>query len=266
MDDHALMSPLRHKNNNLKLLIAFFGILVGVSSTSPLPPLYIALCMSIVTVYLGKVNNKAYLKILGAPLGFSLVGILIIAFFFGSGDELFGFDVFGFRLGINTEGLNMALLVLARTLGGMCCLFFLAFTTPMVELFSVLKAWKIPDVFVELSMLIYRYIFIFMDVAIAIKFAQETRLGYKDKKASFRSIAMLGSTLFIRAWEQGEKLFISMNSRCYSGKLTLFEARRPVKTSELALSALYFVSVIVLFIFTRNFTAVQIFQLLILKD
>ncbi|AKB27022.1 Transmembrane component CbiQ of energizing module of cobalt ECF transporter [Methanosarcina siciliae T4/M] len=252
MDDYALLSPLRHKNNNLKMVIAAFGLLVGVSSASPIPPLFIALCMSFATVYLGKTDKKAYLHILGAPVGFSLTGVVIIAFFFGSGPELFGFDVFGYRFTVNTEGLNMAFLVLARTLGGMCCLFFLAFTTPMVELFSVLKAWKLPDAFVELSMLIYRYIFVFLDVAISIKFAQSTRLGYKDMKTSFHSLAMLSSTLFIRAWEQGEKLFVSMNSRCYSGKLTLFEARRPVKAPELVLTAAYFISVLTLLYLTKN--------------
>lgn len=146
----------------------------------------------------------------------------------------------------------MAFLVLSRTLGGMCCLFFLSFTTPMVELFSVLKSWKLPEAFVELSMLIYRYIFVFLDVATSIKFAQSTRLGYKDLKTSFHSLAMLSSTLFIRALEQGEKLFISMNSRCYSGKLALFEARRPIKAPEIILTAAYFLSVLILHYLTKN--------------
>lgn len=252
MDDYALLSPLRYTNNNLKMIVAAFGILAGVSSDSPIPPLFIALCMSFATVYIGKTNKKVYLQILGAPVGFSLTGVVIIAFFFGAGPELFGFDVFGYRFSVNAGGLNMAFLVLARTLGGMCCLFFLALTTPMVELFSVLKAWKLPDVFVELSMLIYRYIFVFLDVAVSIKFAQSTRLGYKDMKTSFHSLAMLSSTLFIRAWEQGEKLFVSMNSRCYSGKLVLFEAKRPIKTPEIVLTAAYFLSVLLLLYFTRN--------------
>lgn len=82
MDDYALLSPLRHTNNNLKMIIAAFGILAGVSSISPIPPLFIALCMSFATVYIGKTNKKAYLQILGAPVGFSLTGVVIIAFFF----------------------------------------------------------------------------------------------------------------------------------------------------------------------------------------
>ncbi|AAM03845.1 TPA: cobalt ECF transporter T component CbiQ [Methanosarcina acetivorans] len=252
MDDHALMSPGRHRNNNLKLFIAFFVTMAGVSSSSPLPPLFITLCISTAIIYFGKVNKKAYLKILGAPLGFSLTGVLIIAFFFGSGAEIFGFDVFGFRIDMSTEGLNTALLVLSRTLGGICCLLFLYFTIPMVELFSVLKAWKIPDVFLKLSTLIYRDLFVFLDVAMAVKVAQETRLRYKDKKVSFHFMAMLLSTLFIRVWEKGEKLFVSMNSRCYSGKLPLFEARKPIKSPEIILTEAYFPSVLTLLYLTKN--------------
>ncbi len=85
LDDYALMSPLRHINNWLKLAIVFFGLLVGVSSTSPIAPLFIALCMSFATVVLGRTPLKFYLKLLLAPAGFALTGVIIIAFFSGSG-------------------------------------------------------------------------------------------------------------------------------------------------------------------------------------
>ncbi|WP_367344191.1 cobalt ECF transporter T component CbiQ [Methanomethylovorans sp.] len=252
LDDYALNSPLREKNNWLKIAITVFGIVVGVSSNSPVTPFIIALCMSIATIRFSKVPLSLYLKILAAPAGFVLVSVVIIAFFSGNGSEIFGFDLWDHRFGVSTGGLNMALVVLARTISGMSCLFFLSLSTPMMELFFVLKATRFPDSFIEIAMMMYRYIFVFMEVAMGIKYAQTVRLGYKDFRTSFRSMGMMGTSLFIRAWEQGEKLYVSMNSRCYDGRFVLLEEKHPVRISEVVLTSAYFILVLVVFYFTRN--------------
>ncbi len=244
LDDYALLSPLRNRNNRLKLGVVVFGLLAGVSSTSIITPLFVAFCMGITTVFFGKVPLKLYFNLMLAPMGFAIVGTVVILFFFGSGNEVIAFDVFGYHLVANSQGVDMALHVISRTIGGMSCMFFLALSTPVIELFSVLKSTRIPDAVIELSMLIYRYIFVFLEVAMSIKYAQTVRLGYRDFKTSLSSVAMLASTLFIRSWEQGEKLYISMSSRCYDGKLAIFETRRPIKTSEAILTCGYVISTI----------------------
>jgi cobalt/nickel transport system permease protein len=201
LDDYALASPLRHHSNWLKLIIVAFGLLVGVSSSSPATPLFITLSMGFATVFFGKIPLKFYLKLVLLPLGFAAVGSIVILFFFGTGCEVFSFELLGYRLVANTEGVEMALLVVSRTVSGMSCVFFLALSTPMIELFAVVKRSRIPDSVIELSMLMYRYIFLFLDVAISIKDAQTIRLGYTSFRRSLYSIAMLASTLFIRSWE-----------------------------------------------------------------
>jgi cobalt/nickel transport system permease protein len=67
---------------------------------------------------------------------------------------------------------------------------------------------------------------------------------------------MLASTLFIRSWEQGDKLFLAMNSRCYDGKMTLFEVHRPVRATELLITSTYFISTLALFYFTKDISIV----------
>jgi cobalt/nickel transport system permease protein len=225
--------------------VVFFGILTGVASESPAVPFTIALFMGMATVILAKMPLKQYLKMLSWPASFVILSIVIIAFFFGTGEEIFGFDVLGYHLGINTEGIEMAFLVFSRTFGGMSCLFFLALTTPMVELFGVLKKSRLPDSFIEVSMMMYRYIFVFLDIALSIRYAQAVRLGYKDTRTSLNSLAMLTSTLFLRSWEQGEKIFVSMNARCYDGKMAFYEETRPLKVPEVLLSLFYMVVVVV---------------------
>jgi cobalt/nickel transport system permease protein len=197
-----------------------------------------------------------YVRLLLLPAVFAVTGVLIIAFSSGSGQELLSFKLIGYPFSVKADGLELSLLVLSRSLSGMCCLYFLALTTPMIELFAVLKASRLPESFIELSMLIYRYIFVFLDMALSIKYAQTVRLGYSNLRRSIHSMSMLGGTLFIRTWEQGDKLFLAMNSRCYDGKMALFEIHRPVRPAELMLTFTYFLTTLTLFYFTKNISII----------
>ena len=91
----------------------------------------------------------------------------------------------------------------------------------MIEIFSVMHTLRVPPVLIDLSMLIYHFIFVFIGQAIAIHNAQTIRHGYTSFKRSLNSMAMLGAMLFIRAWKEAEDLIIAMDSRCYDGKLEL---------------------------------------------
>jgi cobalt/nickel transport system permease protein len=96
-----------------------------------------------------------------------------------------------------------------------------------------------PDSFVELSMMIYRYIFVFLEVAIRMRHAQVMRLGYDGFRCSIQSFSMMAGTLFLRTMEQGEKLYTAMDARCYDGRLSLFEEKRPIKVQELLATSGY---------------------------
>ena len=252
LDDYALMSPLRYQNNLLKLSIVFFGLIVGLLCTSPITPIFIVPCMSFSTIIFGRAPSKLYFKLLLAPMSFAVIGVVIITFFSGSGQDLLSFKLIGYPLSVKADGLELAILVLSRSISGICCLYFLALTTPMIELFAVFKAFRLPESLIELTMLIYRYIFIFLEIASSIINAQTIRSGYSNFRRSINSIGMLASTLFIRAWEHGDKLLLAMNSRCYDGKMTVFEVHKPIKRIELLLTFAYFLLVLSLFYFTRN--------------
>jgi len=254
LDEYALNSPLRNKNNKLKLGLVAAALLVGVSSTSPVAPLFIALTMSLATICLGKIPAKFYAELAFAPLSFALFGSVIILFFFGSGPEIFSMELLGHRIGASAEGADLAVLVVSRTLSGMSCLFFLALTTPMVELFAVLKTLRMPDSFVELSMMIYRYIFVFLEVAIRMRRAQIMRLGYDGFHSSIQSFSMMAGTLFLRTWEQGEKLYTAMDARCYDGRLSLFEENRPIKLQEILATSGYVTFIATLAYLSRGAT------------
>jgi len=217
LDGYAHSNELRNVNPYFKVLFAIITMLISLISTSPIIPLIIFLFFSFLILFEAKIPAKFYLKFLTIPLSFAIITFIFMAIFFGFGQNIFQLGFF--NLGITADGFNRALLVFARIMGGFSCLAFLALTTPMTDLFVILEKIKIPKIVVEITMLMYRYIFVFLDEAINMYHSQETRNGYSSLKKSYKSMGMLISNLFIKTWIKGEQTFIAMESRCYDGSI-----------------------------------------------
>lgn len=198
LDGYAHSNGLRNVNTYFKMLFAILTMLMSVISTSPVVPLFIFFIMTYLIIFKAKIPSKFYLKFISIPIIFALITVIYMALFFGMGNPILNLGIF--NLSVTADGFDLGFLVFARMLGGFSCLVFLALTTPMTEIFAVLEDIKIPQIVLELAMLMYRYIFVFLDEAINMYHAQETRLGYSSLKKSFKSMGMLGSNLFIRTW------------------------------------------------------------------
>jgi len=252
LDDYAHSNALRNTSPKLKLLLGLGAMLLCISSATPIAPLFIAITMSLITVRLAKIPGRFYSALLLIPLSFALLSSAVVAFMHGGGDKLFAINIFGLILDIREDGANLALLLIARTFGGMCSLFFIALTTPMIEIFSVLRSLGLPDFLVDLSMLMYRYIFVFIDQAAVIHSAQVMRLGDAGIKNTLKSHAILSGVLFLRAWEQGERLIVAMDARCYDGKLSLMEYASKVEPRAIFAVMGYMVLVAVIAFLTKD--------------
>ncbi len=252
LDDYAHRNALRDVSPRFKLAIGIASILVCTFSASPLAPIAVAVTMSAATIVLAKIPGRFYIKLLAIPLSFVLLSAIAMIFIQG-GDALLAFDVLGMKLEVSREGANLALLLLARTIGGMSSLFFIALTTPMIEVFSILKSLGLPGFLIELSMLIYRYIFVLLDEAAMIRSAQTMRLGNSGMRSSLNAFSMLASVLFLRAWEQGERLIVAMDSRCYDGHLDVMERDLPIQRKGLIVAAGYILVAAAIAFLTQDF-------------
>ena len=220
IDYYAHNNGLREVNTTFKVLFAVSTLLICVASPSPLIPLFVFILIPVLLIFKAKISYKFYFKFITIPFLFALITFLYMALFFGVSDAWVHLGSVGpLDLTIYRDGVQLGFLVFCRILGSLSCLVFLAFTTPMTELFSLLYRVRIPPIMVELAMLMYRFIFLFLDEAEKMHQAQKTRMGYSDWKNSLRCLGMLGGNLFIRTWFQGEKLHMAMESRGYNGTL-----------------------------------------------
>jgi len=237
LEDFAQTNDLGGTSPGLKLFLGLASILLCVSSPGPAAPLLVAASMSAAILALARIPPRVYARLLLVPVSFAVMSIAVVLFVTGSGAVLL--EVPGLPLVVTAGGVNLAVLLLARVAGGMCSLYFIALTTPMTEVFEILRRLRVPAVFIDLAMLTYRFIFILIEEAGQIYRSQVMRLGYGRFRESVNSFGMLAGALFLRTWESGEALVLAMDARCYDGKLGIPGDARPISYPALAVALVY---------------------------
>jgi cobalt/nickel transport system permease protein len=115
-------------------------------------------------------------------------------------------------------------------------------------MFSIFENLKMPKIVIEIAMLMYRYIFLFLEEAENMYYSQKTRMGYGSIKNTFKSLGLLASNLFIRTWLKGEQSYIAMESRCYDGSIKSFKAHEKISVKNITI-LLFFESFLLLGIY-----------------
>lgn len=134
----------------------------------------------------------------------------------------------------------------------MCALFFISLTTPMTDLFNIMKKSVIPDLLVDLAMIIYRLIFILIEQAVQIYSSQVMRLGYTRRKEAINSFGQMCGSLFINSWIAGEDFVRAMECRCYDGKFPSLTETKPVSVITLIPVTAYLIFTLFLLAFSNR--------------
>lgn len=230
LEEIAQENALREVNTSLKLAAGLGGILLALVSTGYVAPLFIAVAMSVAVLLLARIDPFTYASIYAAPLSFALLSVAAIVLISGGSEELWSWQPLPWlSLSVAVESINQGFYVLCRTLGGTSALLFIALTTPMTDLFAVMRRCRVPASVVELSMIVYRTIFVLLDQLVQVYHAQVMRLGYSTRRESVTSFATLCGTGFIASWNAGEDLVRARELRCYEGALVVLGDVRPVE-------------------------------------
>lgn len=230
LEDIAQKNRLRGVNTYLKLTAGLGALLLSLLSTGYLSPLFIALILSGAVLLIARIDPYTYAELFVAPVSFAGLSVIAIVLISGGDGAFWSWQPLPWlSLSITAESINHGTHVLCRTLGGMSALLFIALTTPMTDLFEVMHRCRVPEVLVELSMIVYRTIFILLDQLVRVYHAQVMRLGYSTRRESIRSLATLCGAVFIASWNAGEDLVRARDLRCYNGKLVVLGTIRPVE-------------------------------------
>jgi cobalt/nickel transport system permease protein len=180
--------------------------------------------MAILILGVARIHIKSYIKFLTIPVVFAVITCVFLIFFFGSGKVIYDTGLWG--IVVTQSSLDLGITTFCRCFACFACLGFLTLTTPIADILQCLHKIKVPVLFIDISLLMYNTIFIFLDQLDTMRNAQETRLGYVGSKSTYKSLGMLFSNLFFRSLDKSETLQCSLDSRCYMGYLPVYKPNR----------------------------------------
>ena len=224
MDYIAHNNALTETNPYLKLFITIILLIVTLALDNLYFDIIVFVIMSIVILGIAKINYRSYLKFLSIPMAFLIITCIFLIFFFGSGKVIYDTGFFG--IVVTENSLHYGVYTFFRVIGCLPCLGFLALTTPIAKILHCLGTLKVPKIVIEIALLMYNTIFIFLNDIYTMQKAQDTRLGYNSYFTSFKSSGALASTIFLRSLDKSETLQHSLDSRGYSGELPVYEPKK----------------------------------------
>lgn len=200
-----------------KLLLALLTLSVVIFSTTPALPLSISILCTAAMAVIGLPVRLIALR-LTAPLGIAVV-LLVLQSVMTGVTPLWTLEVSGAKVTVTREGLHAGLLISARVLGGVSVMLLLSSVTPAHRIFLAMRALGASQGWVEIAMLMYRYIFVLLDLTADLTAAQKVRLGYSNVRRGLSSAGLVAGTVVLRSIDQAVQTNEAMRVRGYRGNI-----------------------------------------------
>ena len=252
LDRSAYTNALAKCSPITKTFFALSALIISVSAPTFIVPVVVFVICTILVLGLAKVRAHLYFNLFAYPTYMLALSCLFLALFFGSGTTLLEIQLPWFTWSIFKSGLSMSITTFLRVEGALSCLFFLVLTTSITDLCVLLRRIHMPQVMVELSMMIYRYIFLFLETSEQMSLAQTLRLRRSGWLNRIRALSMLIGSLFIRTLDQGERTLASMNARGYDGDIRILDDFASPKKLVLVGIVIFDVLLVILLFLTLN--------------
>lgn len=191
--------------------------------TGPHLQVAIILIMAVLTIYTAKVTVRRYLKWLLIPLPFLAISFVTIVLTVAPDQQalLVSLPFFGNHLGVSTVTLKMAEKLFFRSFSCLTCTYFYALSVPFMQILQVMKACHLPAVLIEVTLLMYRFIFIFLDEVSVLRKSQELRFGYHGLKNSYRSLGLMLQLLFQQTFTRCQRMTVALEMKFFTGDFPL---------------------------------------------
>ena len=224
VDRVAHLNRWRRKSLTEKAVLAL-GMLLITLLLPPFPAsVLVAAAMTLAALAGARVPLKLWLACAAAPTGFLLVGAVSLLV-----------QVSTDGLSLAPDGGRLAAGLVARSLAGVTCLLFLALTTPVTDLVAGMRRLGLPHEVAEIAHLMYRFIFLLAETAMAMDTAQAARLGHVSARRRMKSLGMLIANLLPRAFDRARRLETGLAARGWHGEMRVLSVPSPISALGLTM-------------------------------
>jgi cobalt/nickel transport system permease protein len=152
---------------------------------------------------------------------------------------------FGHEVGLTRQGLTGAALLVLRVATSTSLVILLTLTTPWPKLLAALRALFVPQVFVLVIGMAYRYIFVLLAIVEDMYVSRRARTvsTSKDTKSDRRFVGASAGALFGKAHELSEEVHQAMLARGFTGEAKTLDrfSLRAADVAWIACAAVMFV-------------------------
>lgn len=200
-------------------------------------------------ILLSKVPLRYILGRLLTILPFILV-IAIFIPFANKGEILKTFSIGNYEFAIRDKSLLIFLNIILKALLASLAVILLSTATKFSHLLKALERLEVPKIIIMILSFMYRYLFVLIDEILKTKRAKTSRTIYIKRWHNMKSLANIIGTLFIRAYERAERVYMALCARGFEGEIKTME-RLQLKAADFIFSSVFITSLILIGVFCK---------------
>ncbi|PKK38808.1 Transmembrane component CbiQ of energizing module of cobalt ECF transporter [Clostridiaceae bacterium JG1575] len=238
IDKYAYISALSSIAPERKLSLGLVALLGALFSGRLAAFAVLFVLMSALTVGAAKIPVKTYVQMLLLPLGFLLLSVLGIVVNVQTSP--------GLAVWFSADALPQALYLGAKAMTAVSCLYFIILTTSMRDTIAMLRFFHCPALITTLATLIYRCIFILLDVATTKVRSMQCRHAFLQRKGSLRAFGMLWGSVFIQSMQNAQWMYQAMQVRGHDQEMRFLPLHPQIRAKDVLGLTLLVVTLIAL--------------------
>ncbi len=224
----------------------FLVVVLAASLSGSIVTLIALYAVILVAAAASRIPSDFFVKRVWLGIPFFAAIVMIPAIFFVAGPRLFELTIGPITIAPSIPGLIGAVLFVIRVAVSVSLAVLLVLTTPWADLLKSLQAIRVPQVFILVLAMTYRYIFLFLHTANGMFEARKSRVvGRTGGGEQRRWIAGSMGNLLNRSVKMSNDVYAAMAARGFSGTIRSFHDYRMRRTDWLSFAAAVGVAAVV---------------------
>ncbi len=202
-------------------LISVLALLIAVSLSRSLLIIAAVYVVVLLLAVLSKIPASFFVKRVWLALPFFTGIIVLPALFMTPGPALVHLPL---GLAITRTGLTTVLFLLLRVSTSISLTLLLVLTTPWNTILSALGVLRVPDVFILILGMTYRYIYLLLHTANDMFLSRKSRVvGRLSTSENQKMLAAISGTLLNKSLTMSSEVYLAMQSRGFRGNMVTLQ-------------------------------------------
>jgi cobalt ECF transporter T component CbiQ len=221
-EDVAAQPGLLQRLDPRVKLFSLFGLLIVTAFVRTIPVLLAVYGVTLLLAAASRISLRFFVKRvwLFIPIFTGIVVLPATLSFITPGQIVVPLGTwFGTPVGVTSEGLHAAGIIVTRVAASISIVVLLTLTTPWNRLLASLRSLRVPKMFVLVLGMAYRYLFHLLGSVTDMYEARKARVAGADADvhAGRRFVAASAGALFGKAHALSDEVYLAMVSRGYTG-------------------------------------------------